>query len=92
MIYRGSGFLAVRWFGSFPPPRPSPLSRQQFISFSQSSYELTVELSAGTDDTPIAATVALKTGGVSQRPFTARRQKELTDGTDDTPIVPLSPP
>jgi hypothetical protein len=36
MIYRGPGFLAVALFGS-SPPLPSPLSRQQVVSLSQST-------------------------------------------------------
>jgi hypothetical protein len=42
MIYRGPSFLAVVCFDSSPN-----LSRQQFASFSQSSFVSPVELSEG---------------------------------------------
>jgi hypothetical protein len=31
MIYRGQGFLAVKWFGSSPPPSPSPVSKMSLF-------------------------------------------------------------
>ncbi len=45
MCYRVKGFLAVAWFGSFP--LPSPLSRLQVVSLSQSSCVSLVELADG---------------------------------------------
>jgi hypothetical protein len=44
MIYRGPGFLAVVWFGS---STMHPLSRQKFVSLSQSSCVSPVELTDG---------------------------------------------
>jgi len=43
MIFRGPGFLAIVSFGSFPPP----LSPQQVVSLSQSSWVSLVELTDG---------------------------------------------
>ncbi len=34
MIYRGSGYLAVMWFGSTPAPFPLPLPSANCLSFS----------------------------------------------------------
>ncbi len=45
MINRGPGFLAVVWFDS--SPTPSPLSRQQVVSLSQSSCVSPIELTDG---------------------------------------------
>jgi hypothetical protein len=47
MIYRGTGFLAVMYDLAPPPTTLSPLSRQQVVSLSQSSYVSSVELTDG---------------------------------------------
>ncbi len=47
IIYRGLGFLAVRWFGSSPTFTSPPSSSQQVVSLSQSSYVSPVELTDG---------------------------------------------
>ncbi len=39
-MYRGPGFLAVEWFCSYPTP--SPLSRQQVVSLSQTSCVVSI--------------------------------------------------
>ncbi len=47
IIYRGPGFLAVVWFGSFPTTSPPPHFHQQTVSISQSSCASPQELSDG---------------------------------------------
>ncbi len=49
MFYRGPSFLTVVLFGSLPHPFP-PLSRQQVVSLSQSSFVSPVELTDGRGD------------------------------------------